>query len=215
MRANPKVAIFDLDGTLTDSEEGIVASFRHSLSKFDLPADNGTIRHQIGPPLAEGFAALGVPEGQLSLAVETYRAHFSRSGIFQNRLYDGVKEMLVTIKASGMILAVATSKLTGFAERIVDHFEIGALFSVVAGASEDGVLLAKGEIVADALRRLDHPDPTTVLMIGDRAQDIQAAISHGLLPIGVTWGYGTEIELLQAGAPHLVATPLELARLVL
>jgi phosphoglycolate phosphatase len=209
------VAIFDLDGTLTDSQEGIVASFRHALEAMDLSADDDAIRHQIGPPLVEGFTAFGVSTSQLDFAVSTYRSFFSDTGIYVNRLYEGVEGMLGSIRESGIRLALATSKLTEFAQRILEHFGIAHLFAQVAGSTADGLILTKQSIVADALDRLDHPDPTRVLVVGDRDQDMRAAVAHGLLPIGVTWGYGCESELIQSGALHLVANPAELVRLVL
>jgi phosphoglycolate phosphatase len=208
-------AVFDLDGTLTDSQEGIVASFRHSLGTFGVTADDDVIRRQIGPPLVEGFTALGVPVGQLDSAVSVYRSFFSETGIYMNRLYEGVDVMLTSMSESGIRLGLATSKLTGFAERILEYFGIDKLFSEVAGATSDGRILTKQSIVANALDRLHHPDPATTLMVGDRDQDMRAAVDHGLVPVGATWGYGSVSELSGSGAQHLVATPAELMNLVL
>jgi phosphoglycolate phosphatase len=132
-----------------------------------------------------------------------------------NRLYEGVEEMLGSLKDSGVRLALATSKLTEFAQRILEHFGIANLFSEVAGSTADGLILTKQSIVAHALERLDHPDPSTVFLAGDRDQDMRAAVAHRLLPVGATWGYGNESELIQSGAVHLVATPEELVGLIL
>ena len=209
------IVVFDLDGTLTDSQEGIVASFRHALHAMGLSADDDLIRHQIGPPLVEGFAAMGVPVDQLDLAVVAYRAFFSDTGIYMNRLYEGIEVMLTTMHDSGVRLALATSKLTEFAERILDHFGIGHLFAAVAGSTPDGGILTKWAIVAGALERLGRPDPSGVVLVGDRDQDMRAANDHRLLPVGVTWGYGSESELVDSGARHLVASPAALLSLVL
>jgi phosphoglycolate phosphatase len=135
--------VFDLDGTLTDSQEGIVASFRHALHAMDLPADDDLIRHQIGPPLVEGFAAMGAPVDQLDHAVVTYRSFFSGAGIYMNRLYEGIQAMVTTMHDSGVRLALATSKLIEFAERILDHFGIAHLFAAVAGSTPDGGIVTK------------------------------------------------------------------------
>jgi len=210
-----KTAVFDLDGTLTDSQEGIVASFRHSLVELGVSADDDVVRHQIGPPLVEGFTAMGVPVGQLDHAVSTYRSFFSETGIYMNRLYEGVDVMLASMSDSGLRLALATSKLTEFAHRILEHFGIARLFSAVAGSTADGRILTKHSIVANALDRLDHPDPAATVLAGDRDQDMRAAVDHGLIPVGVTWGYGSVSELSRSGALHLVASPAELMSLVL
>lgn len=210
-----KTAVFDLDGTVTDSQEGIVASFRHSLGVLGVPADDDAIRHQIGPPLIEGFTAMGVPLSQLDRAVSTYRSFFSETGIYMNRLYEGVDVMLTSITDAGVRLALATSKLTEFAQRILEYFGIAQLFSEVAGSTADGRILTKQSIVANALDRLDRPDPAATVLAGDRDQDMRAAVAHGLIPVGVTWGYGSVSELSGSGARHLVASPEELMSLVL
>jgi len=208
-------AVFDLDGTITDSQEGIVDSFRHTLGVLDVTADDDAIRHQIGPPLVEGFAALGVPAGQLERAVTTYRSFFSETGIYRNRLYGGVPEMLGSLADAGIALALATSKLTEFAQRILEYFELAPMFAAVAGSTPDGRVLTKQAIVADALGRLDHTDAAATVVVGDRDQDMRAAVVHGLIPVGVTWGYGSVDELIAAGARHLVTSPPELVSLVL
>ena len=207
--------VFDLDGTLTDSQEGIMASFRHSLGTLGVTAADDQIRPQIGPPLVEGFSTLGVSFGQLDLAVSTYRSFFSETGIYMNRLYEGVDVMLTSMSESGIRLALATSKLTEFAQRILEYFGIAQLFSEVAGSTADGRILTKQSIVANVLDRLDHPDPATTVLAGDRDQDMRAAVHHGLVPVGVTWGYGSVNELSGSGARHLVASPEELTSLVL
>jgi phosphoglycolate phosphatase len=215
VRYDVKIAIFDLDGTVTDSQEGIVASFRHALQALDLPADDDMIRHQIGPPLIEGFTALGVPVGQLDSAVNTYRSFFSHTGIYMNQLYEGVEGMLASLTDSGIGLALATSKLTEFARRILEYFDIAHVFSEVVGSTADGRIVTKQAIVADALDRLGGPDPSTMVLAGDRHQDMRAAVALGLVPVGVTWGYGSVSELIDSGARHLVADPAELVSLVL
>ncbi len=210
-----RIVLFDLDGTLTDSQAGIVASFRHALGSFGLDADAAAIRRWIGPPLVDGLAALGVPAGELDAAVAVYRAYFSTTGLYENRLYDGVDGLLRRLGDAGVTMGVATSKLTPFARRITEHFGIAARFRVVAGGSVDGRRVRKEDVVAHALERLGAPDASTVALVGDRGDDMRAAGAHGLAGIGVTWGYGTPQELADAGAAHLVSSPDELAALLL
>ena len=207
--------LFDLDGTLTDSEPGIIASYRHALGTFNKGADSATIRRWIGPPLEEGFAALGVPVTEVQAAIATYRAYFSVTGMYENSLYEGVAEMLGELRAAGMRLAVATSKLQEFAVTILDHFEIGQHFEVVAGATSDGRRTAKEDIVSFALASLGHPDPSTVALVGDREHDMRAAVRHSLHAIGAGWGYGDRDELQDSGSEVIAGDPTALARLLL
>lgn len=210
-----RVVLFDLDGTLTDSQSGIIASYRHALERYGLDAPARAIRPWIGPPLVNGLAALGVPPGELDAAVATFRDYFSTRGIFDNHLYPGVAEMLAGVAGSGAQMGLVTSKLTEYAARILGHFEIADYFSVVAGSTRDGSRLHKDEVLDHALEELGRPEPCAVVMVGDREQDIHAAIKHGVRPVGVTWGYGTSAELEGAGAEELVGEPGDLIALLL
>ena len=207
--------LFDLDGTLTDSAPGIVASYRHALAAFGVAASDAEIRRWIGPPLGESLAGLGVPPAEVEASVAEYRAYFSRHGLYENRLYGGVTEMLDELAAAGLTLGLATSKLTLFAETILELFDIAKPFSAVSGPTADGSRITKAQIVAHALDSLGSPDPHTVVVVGDREHDVLAAREHGLRPIAVTWGYGSPAELAAAGAESLAANPAELTAMLL
>jgi phosphoglycolate phosphatase len=207
--------LFDLDGTLTDSEPGIVASYRHTLAAFGREADTGAIRRCIGPPLPEGLAALGIPSSQVDRAVAVYRSYFGTTGMYQNRLFDGVVEMVSSLRSAGVTLGLATSKLQRFADAILDHFGIAKYFAVVVGASGDDTRSSKEAIVDFALESLDRPDPATVALVGDRQHDVGAARHHGLHAIGVAWGYGGVEELRSSGSEAIVGDPASLTRLIL
>ena len=210
-----EVVLLDLDGTLTHSEAGIIASFRHALAQLGMAVPDAAISRCIGPPLVDGFAALGVDAGRIDDAVALYREYFAVRGIRENRLYPGVGEMLAVMATAGARLALATSKLTKFADQILEQFGLSALFEAVSGSTPDGSRLHKEEIVDHALCELGRPDPSTVVMVGDREHDILAARHHGICSVGVTWGYGSTAELTAAGADLLVSTPEELLELVL
>jgi len=199
--------VFDLDGTLTDSQVGIIASYQHALAAYGISADAASIIPWIGPPLSDGFAGLGVPANEIKTAIETYRAYFAKVGIYQNRLYNGITDALADLRRAGVSMAVATSKLTEFAEGIVAHFKIAGYFDVVAGASRDGTRVAKKDIVASALDKLGWPDPATVALVGDRADDMSAAVHFGLFPVGASWGYGNVGELESAGSQVVLEDP--------
>lgn len=202
--------LFDLDGTLTDSAPGIVASYRHTLEVFGITGEDEQIRRWIGPPLGESLAGLGIARPDVEAAVIEYRDYFGRVGLYENRLYDGVAEMLDGLAAAGLTLGLATSKLTPFAETILDLFGIRKRFGVISGATADGSRVTKEQIVGHALDSLGRPDPRTVVVVGDREHDVIAAREHGLQSVGVTWGYGSPAELTAAGAGRLAASPAEL-----
>lgn len=206
--------LFDLDGTLTDSQQGIVASFRHALAAFDIDVDEAAVRTWIGPPLGDGLAALGVPAAQVPAAMDRYRAHFADIGIRQNRLYDGVPEMLAGLDGAGVTLGLTTSKLVDFAEEIVARLGIAGHFQLVAGAARDGSRITKADIVAFALETLGRPKSAAGALVGDRGDDMLAAVRHGLLPVGVSWGYGDHEELRAAGSRVIVDDPADLVALL-
>lgn len=185
----PALVIFDLDGTLTDSAAGIVASFIHALQAVgaEVPAGDLTTRI-VGPPLHQTMAGLGLGD-RTDAAVAAYRSDYTRRGWAMNTMFDGIGELLCDLRAAGVRLAVATSKAEPTAARILEHFGILDCFEVVAGASVDGTRAAKSEVVAHALQQLG-PLPERVVMVGDRAHDVEGAAEHGIATIVVGWGYG-------------------------
>lgn len=154
MAPGVEIVVFDLDGTLTDSEAGVVASYRHALDAWGIDADSQAIRPWLGPPLADGFLALGVPPADVDQAIVRYREYFSTQGILENRLYPGIDVMLATLAETGLILAVATAKLEQYALEILAQFSISTQFRVVAGSTRDGTRLHKREILKHALSSL-------------------------------------------------------------
>ncbi len=199
--------IFDLDGTLTDSADGVVASFRHALAAVgaDIP-DGDLAALVVGPPMHQTMSALGLGD-RAAAAVAAYRADYTSRGWAMNTLFDGVADVLADLRAAGVRLAVATSKAEPIAQRILEHFGIAEHFEVIAGASTDGLRAAKADVVGHALSQL-HPLPDRVVMVGDRAHDIEGAAEHGIGTVLVGWGYGRS-DPTEAAAVH-VATVEEL-----
>ncbi|WP_370071109.1 HAD-IA family hydrolase [Mycobacterium sp. MAA66] len=185
----PQLVIFDLDGTLTDSAEGIVASFRHALTEIgaDIP-DGDLVDRIVGPPMHVTLGSLGLGD-RADEAIAAYRADYTTRGWSMNRMFDGIEALLADLRAAGVRLAVATSKAEPTARRIVEHFGIDEHFEVVAGASVDGSRSAKADVVAHALTQL-QPVPDRVLMVGDRSHDVEGAAAHGIDTVVVDWGYG-------------------------
>jgi phosphoglycolate phosphatase len=184
----PQLVIFDLDGTLTDSAQGIVSSFRHALDEVGAEIPDGDLAGRlVGPPMHQTLTAMGLkdPDG----AIAAYRADYSTRGWAMNALFDGIPQLLTDLRAAGVRLAVATSKAEPTAQRILEHFGLDQHFEVIAGASLDGVRATKAEVVAHALAALE-PLPDRVVMVGDRAHDVEGAAVHGIATVVVDWGYG-------------------------
>ena len=184
----PQLVIFDLDGTLTDSAQGIVSSFRHALGEVGAEIPDGDLAGRlVGPPMHQTLTAMGLKDPDVAIAA--YRADYSTRGWAMNALFDGIPELLTDLRAAGVRLAVATSKAEPTAQRILEHFGLHQHFEVIAGASLDGVRATKAEVVAHALAALE-PLPDRVVMVGDRAHDVEGAAAHGIATVVVDWGYG-------------------------
>jgi phosphoglycolate phosphatase len=198
---------FDLDGTLTDPADGIVACLQYAIRTLDgpeWPAEQ--LCRFIGPPLHDSFQeilATHDPE-TLRVAIGHYRDRFSSQGIFENRVYPAIPDALAELQQAGFRLWVVTSKPEVYADRIVDHFGLRSYFADVYGAELSGERSAKSDLIAHVLEQ-ERIHPSSACMIGDRRHDIQGAKAHpGMLGVGVLWGYGTQHELEAAGADALV-----------
>lgn len=204
--------IFDLDGTLTDSAEGIVASFLHALGHIGAPVPTGDLAAQIvGPPMDDTFRSMDLGE-DAEAAIAAFRAEYGARGWAMNSLFDGIEELLVDLRAAGVRLAVATSKLETTARRILAHFGLDQHFEVIAGASPDGSRKTKVEVLAHALNQL-QPLPESVLMVGDRSHDVEGAAAHGIDTVVVGWGYGKS-DFSDGAAVNRAATIDQLRRVL-
>jgi phosphoglycolate phosphatase len=209
--------LFDLDGTLTDPAEGITSCYRFALEGLNHPPlSRDALLSFIGPPMRENFkAVLGASDQELiERAVALYRERFALVGLYENELYRGVREMLTQLRAAGFRLYVATSKVTEYSVRILEHFHLAEFFISVHGATPDGSLDDKADLVARLLR-VEEIDAASSLMIGDREHDIRAARRNGVASVGVTYGYGSRAELAAAGADFICDTPEDVAALLL
>ncbi|SCX03783.1 Phosphoglycolate phosphatase, HAD superfamily [Mycolicibacterium fluoranthenivorans] len=211
MIETPQLVLFDLDGTLTDSADGIVASFRHALDTVGAPVPDGDLAGRIvGPPMHHTLSEMGLGD-RVEAAITAYRADYTTRGWAMNSLFDGIPALLEDLRAAGVRLAVATSKAETTAHRILTHFGLDGYFEVIAGASSDGSRSAKADVVAHALAQLS-PLPERVLMIGDRSHDVEGAGEHGIDTVVVGWGYGgTDFDGPDAPTPlHRVSTIADL-----
>lgn len=207
--------LFDLDGTLTDPGLGITNSVMYALKKYGITvSDRSELYPFIGPPLGESFQKYyGFSEEQAREAIGYYREYFRAGGIFENTVYDGIPELLQELKQRGATVALATSKPYEFAIQILQHFGLHPYFDFFGAATMDGSICKKADVIAHLLEQFGRADHASVLMIGDRAQDIAGAKANGLPSAGVLWGYGSREELQEASAEHLVSAPADLLKL--
>lgn len=204
--------LFDLDGTLIDSEVGIVTSIEYALGKLGAPLPSRDIlRTWIGPPLRATFPlALGDDAEAVEQAVALYRERFSTIGWREHTVYDGIGEAIETLAARGATLAVVTSKPDLYAGRIVESLPFGARFERVYAVTPDSRVSEKAGLIAQALADFGRP-AAQAAMIGDRHFDIEGARANGVRAIGAGWGFGSLDELRAAGADAIVEAPPLLA----
>ncbi|WP_218220102.1 HAD hydrolase-like protein [Nesterenkonia sp. Act20] len=221
-----RAVLFDLDGTLVDPAGAITSGISHALGVHGIEVpDQERLDSFVGPPLAASLASLpGVTDALIPSIVEEYRQQYLAEGMQASRVYPGIEELLSTLNAAGVTCAVATSKPTGLAERLLSIMGIRDHFAAVHGSPEDESIphAGKGPIVGAALTAIGLSSSTThdpassrearVVMVGDRIFDVEGAADHGLQCIGVTWGYAPEGELQQAGAGPIVDTADQLRR---
>ena len=186
-----KYAFFDLDGTLTDSQAGIINSIMYSLDKNNLPyRDREYLKRYIGPPLLEMFKSeYSVDDTMARKLVADFRERFKDIGIFENEVYDGIPEMLTFLKDHGKRLGVASSKPQVYVEQILRHFKLYDMFEVVVGSEMDGTRTDKAEVVEEALHRLGFENKRDrVILVGDRSHDAAGAARCGIACMGAAYG---------------------------
>lgn len=210
--------LFDLDGTLVDSGEGIMKTVQYTLSHFGIAvADYHVLRPFVGPPLEDSFRDFyGFSAQDAARAVEVYREEFARQGIFDQKLYPGVLDFLFEVHRRGYRTAVATSKMDFQATQVTQSIfpALGERLDRVFARDSEGRLHTKADVIGDALCQMGITDVRGVLMVGDRKYDVQGARACGLHSAGVLFGFGDRAELEQAGADYICATYDDLLQLL-
>lgn len=209
--------LFDLDGTITDSETGITRCVEYALNYFGIQvSDLHDLLPFIGPPLLDSFKEFyHFTDEQAVIATEKYRERYKDKGIYENELYPGIEELLAQARQNGKTVILATSKPEIFARRILDYFKLSDYFSFIAGSGLDGSLHTKTDVINYILQSNKIADLSSVIMIGDRKHDIIGAKNAGIDSIGVLYGFGDYDELSEAGATHIVKDIAELRNLLL
>ena len=203
---------FDLDGTLTDSAEGIINSVIYAMSTYGIQeTDRAALTSFVGPPLGESIMKrYGFSKEKAEEAVARFRVRFSSEGIYENAVYEGIADLLASLKARGDRVILATSKPEVFALRILEHFGLIGYFDFVCGANlKENNRLEKEEVLRYALE-ISGADPESSYMVGDRKFDVISGKKLGLSTVGVLYGYGTREELEAAGADVICQTVREL-----
>lgn len=209
--------LFDLDGTITNSETGITRCVEYALNYFGIQvSDLHDLLPFIGPPLLDSFKEFyHFTDEQAVIATEKYRERYKDKGIYENELYPGIEELLAQARQNGKTVILATSKPEVFARRILDYFGLSSYFSFIAGSGLDGSLHTKTDVINYILQSNNITDLGTVVMIGDRKHDIIGAKNVGIDSIGVLYGFGDYAELSEAGATHIIKDIAELRNLLL
>ncbi len=201
---------FDLDGTLIDSEFGIFRSAAYALRELGREVPSDEVMHAwIGPPMRDSFGTVLETPALVEEAMRLYRERYDREGWLEHTVYAGIEDAVRVLHAAGHALYVVTAKNEPHARRIVEHLPFGAFFIDVFGATIDGRLSHKNDLIAAALQRWSLQARDCV-MVGDRRMDMEGAREHGLRAVGVLWGFGDEAELRGAGANEVIAQPAQL-----
>jgi len=208
-----KTILFDLDGTLTDSGEGIMKSAAMALEHYGIKVDSWeNLGDFVGPPLHETFIKYGIPNEQAEDAVEVYRSRYNTIGKFENHPYDGIPELLARLREEGYQLLVATSKPEDLSIEIMEKFDIAKYFHRICGATLDRSRTNKEDVIDYLLNENETADE--IIMVGDTTFDIIGAAAHNIPGVGVAWGYGKVQEMIDAGAAAIAYTTQELYELL-
>ena len=205
--------IFDFDGTVTDTGEGILKSLQYSFEQMGDPVpDLSDLKKFIGPPIHYSFVTFyGVKEEDVGKYIEKYRERYRKIGIYECCLYDGMLDTLKTLKENGVKIGIASSKPISLIYDVMNYLKITELFDAVVGTQfDDSNHSGKKDLVLQSMAELGADDKSRVLMVGDRYFDIDGAAGAGVDSCGVLFGYGNEQEFKEHGATYIVATAQEI-----
>lgn len=209
-----KYVLFDLDGTLTDSQDGIMNAIEYALEYYGIQVkERDSLRPFLGPPLSESMQKYcGFDRVKAVEAVEKFREYYNTRGKFENKVYPGVESMLKAVQETGCRLYVATSKPEEIAREILEHFGLAGYFDYIGGATSDDSRVKKSDVVRYVMDEAGIDRPDEAVMVGDRKHDIVGAKENGLEAVGVLYGYGDRQELEAAGADYLAEQAEEIIR---
>lgn len=217
MKNDFQYILFDLDGTLTDSGDGIIKAIQYSLKYFGIEVkDLDDLRKFVGPPLRDSYKKFySFDDEKAEIGIEKFREYYINKGIYENKVYDGIEDTLKTLKENGKTLIIATSKPEVHAKIVLEHFNLTKYFDFIGGADLEETRVKKGDVIKYALEEAKITDLSKAIMIGDREYDIIGARDNNIKSIGVLYGYGDVVEFTQARASYVVKTPKDLLEILL
>ena len=199
--------LLDLDGTITNPQEGITRSVACALDHFAIPYSSlESLCPFIGPPLDVSFSEYGISKADMPIAIEKFREYYREKGIFECEIFEGIPALLKTLKEHDKQVFLATSKVRVFARMILEHYNITEYFDFISGSEFDGTRTIKGEVIKYALEETKTIVSPSVVMVGDRKHDIIGAKSQNLCSVGILYGFGSEQEFKDANADHIIDT---------
>ena len=208
-----KAILFDLDGTLTDSGEGIINCAQYAFQQMGYPVppreEMGVF---VGPPLWDTFEKFGIPKEHTDEAVQIFRSRYVPIGKFENTPYPGIRELLEALGAEGNLLYVATSKPETTAVEVLEHFDLARYFDRICGADLEKKRNSKDAVIAYLLNMTGSD--AEMVMVGDTEYDVLGAAAHGIPTIGVSWGYGDVAAMEKAGAKAIANSTEELLEML-
>ena len=209
--------IFDFDGTVADTGEGILKSLQYSFVAMGDPApDLSDLKKFIGPPVYYSYTTFyGVSEDKVDLYVKKYRERYSEKGIYESKVYDGIVELVNSLKENNIKVGIASSKPERLIYAVADYLGITELFDAIVGVKSDNSKhSSKAGLIAQAMENMGATDKAKVLMVGDRMFDIDGAHEAGIKCCGALWGFGSEEEFKEYNAEYIVNIPEEIVKLV-
>lgn len=209
--------IFDFDGTVADTGEGILKSLQYSFEQMgrEVP-DMSDLKRFIGPPVYYSYTHFyGVSEKEVETYIRKYRERYKEKGIYECRIYDGMKELLHELKSRGVKVGIASSKPEHLIYSVADFLDITSMFDVIVGVKSDNSRHStKKDIILEAAEKLGATDKEKVLMVGDRCFDIDGAAEAGVKSCGAIWGYGNKEEFLKHKADMIAEEPLDVVNFI-
>ena len=210
--------IFDFDGTVTDTGEGILKSLQYSFEQMgDEVPDLSDLKKFIGPPIHYSYVTFyGVSEDKVGEYIKKYRERYRKTGIYECFIYDGMKETILKLRENGVKIGIASSKPESLIYDVMNHLGITDLFDAVTGVMvDDSNHSGKADLVLSSMKKLGANDKSRVLMVGDRYFDIDGAAGAGVHSCGVLFGFGSEKEFKEHNATYIVSNANEIADIVL
>ena len=212
-----KSVIFDFDGTICKTGEGIIKSAKYALEAFgyDVPEDDSELEFFIGPPLLVTFQERFGADPQTALElVKKYRERYTNQGVYESELYEDIRGLLEALKNDGIKIGIASSKPQKYIETLLEKFGVIKYFDAICGVSFTADCETKASIITRCLAELNTP-PDSAIMVGDKNYDIAGAKANNLLSVGVLWGYGNKFEFIEAGADFIAEKPQDIEAVAL